>query len=115
MKTVDIAEVTTLLATYAREENQEPVILMAKKKPIALLLPVGDADLETVSLSMNPKFLAIIEESRRCHEAEGGISSEEMCRRYGVRLPGPRDATGKSRKRKSQSQQPSGKKDAGQV
>jgi hypothetical protein len=36
--------------------------------------------METVALSTNPEFLALIERSRA--RAEGGISSEEMRRRF---------------------------------
>ncbi len=45
---------------------------------------VKDAQQETVSLSTNPKFLALIERSRQRHEQEGGLSSDEMRRRLGV-------------------------------
>ena len=40
-----------------------------------------DADIEAVSLSNNPKFIALIERSRARQRSEGGISSEEMRRR----------------------------------
>ncbi|GFP20502.1 hypothetical protein HKBW3S03_02005, partial [Candidatus Hakubella thermalkaliphila] len=43
-----------------------------------------NADMETVSLSTNPQFLALIERSRARQQAEGGISSEEMRRRLGL-------------------------------
>jgi antitoxin (DNA-binding transcriptional repressor) of toxin-antitoxin stability system len=49
--------------------------------PIAALVAVEKADLETLSLSTNPQFLALIERSRARQRAEGGISSEEMRRR----------------------------------
>ena len=42
------------------------------------------ADFETVSLSTNPKFLAMIERSRARQKLEGGISSGEMRRRLGI-------------------------------
>ena len=44
-------------------------------------MAVNNADMETVSLSNNPEFLALIERSPVRHKAEGGISSEEMRRR----------------------------------
>ncbi len=39
------------------------------------------ADLETISLSKNPDFLAVIERSRQRQAAEGGIPIEEMRKR----------------------------------
>lgn len=40
-------------------------------------------DVETIALSINPRFLEIIENSRARYKSEGGISSEEMRRRLG--------------------------------
>ena len=42
------------------------------------------ADVETISLSTNPEFLAIIERSRQRLAAEGGISLEEMRKKLPV-------------------------------
>jgi hypothetical protein len=39
------------------------------------------ADIETVSLSSNPKFIALIERSRAKQKTEGGLSTDEMRRR----------------------------------
>jgi len=50
-------------------------------RPVAALVPIENADLETVSLSTNRQFLDLIEWSRARIRAEGGISSEETCRR----------------------------------
>ena len=47
----------------------------------AALVSVENADLETITLSTNPQFIAMIERSRARQRAEGGISSEEMRRR----------------------------------
>jgi hypothetical protein len=42
---------------------------------------IENADWETISLSDNPKFLAILERSRKRLREEGGISPDEMRRR----------------------------------
>lgn len=81
MKSVEMKRATASLADYARDVKKEPVILTNHGRPVAALMPIKNADRETVSLSTNPQFLALIERSRRRHEAEGGISSEEMRRR----------------------------------
>jgi len=67
---------------------KEPVIVTRKGKPIAVLVPIENADLETVSLSTNRKFLKLIERSRTRQRTEGGISSNEMRRRLGVKKAG---------------------------
>ena len=69
---------------YAREINQEFVIITLSGKPIAALVPLENIDWETVKLSTNPQFLALIERSRARQQVEGGISSEEMRRRLGL-------------------------------
>lgn len=56
-----------------------------KGKPIAALVSLENADLETVALGTNRKFLALIERSRARHREEGGISADEMRRRLGVK------------------------------
>jgi len=54
-------------------------------KPFAAVVPIHNADDETVSLSMNRKFLAIIERSRSRLKKEGAISSGEIRRRLGLK------------------------------
>ncbi len=85
MKIIELAKATAPLAEYARKVKREPVVLVAKGKPVAALVPVGNADLETVALSTHPRFLAVIERSRARQKAEGGISTEEMRRRLGLK------------------------------
>jgi antitoxin (DNA-binding transcriptional repressor) of toxin-antitoxin stability system len=84
MKILERARATGSLAKYARDLNKEPVILTVGGKPVAALVPIENADLETVTLSTHPKFLALIERSRTRQKSEGGISSAEMHRRLGI-------------------------------
>lgn len=84
MKAVEITQATAPLAEYARDVSEEPVIITERGKPIAALVPIENADWETVKLSTHPEFLALIERSRARQKAEGGISSTEMRRRLGL-------------------------------
>ena len=84
MKTLELTEATAPLAEYARDVEREPIVLIVNGKPIAVLLAIEGVDLETMELSNNPKFLALIERSRKRHSEEGGISSDEMRRRLGL-------------------------------
>ncbi|MEW6668214.1 MAG: type II toxin-antitoxin system prevent-host-death family antitoxin [Thermodesulfobacteriota bacterium] len=85
MKRIDISEATGSLAEYVRDTTQEPVIVMEGGRPVAALVPIEDADLETVSLSSNAEFIALIERSRLRHGVEAGISPAEMRRRLGLK------------------------------
>jgi len=86
MKTVEMTKATAPLADYAREVDKEPLIVTKRGRPVAALMPIENADDETVSLSTNRRFLALIERSRQRHDTEGGISTEEMRRRLRVPL-----------------------------
>ena len=64
--------------------QDDPLIVTRGGKPFAVLLPIEDADLETVMLSVHPKFTEIIRRSRARRRAEGAIPSEEVRRRLGL-------------------------------
>ena len=85
MKVLEMKEATGSLADYASRVNDEPVVITVSGKPVAALVAVSNVDEETISLATNPKFLAILDRSRARESAEGGISSEEMRRRLGLR------------------------------
>lgn len=81
MKTLELDDAKKTLAEYAKKVKKEPVIVTIDGKPLAALIGLGGADMETVSLSNNPKFLDLIERSRAHVKSEGGISIEDMRRR----------------------------------
>ncbi len=81
MKTVEVSKATLPLSDYTKEIKKEPVIITKEGRPVAILVSIPNADIETVSLTNNPKFIALIERSRAKQKSEGGISSEEMRRR----------------------------------
>ena len=76
MKTVEISEIVSLLENY--DQTKQPLILTRNGQPIAALFPVEDIDMETLSLSLNPKFISLIEESRKSQEEEGRIFLEDI-------------------------------------
>ena len=81
MKTVEISKANLPLSDYTKGIKKEPVIITKEGRPVAVLVSILNADVETVSLSNNPRFVALIERSRAMQKSEGGISSEEMRRR----------------------------------
>ena len=84
MKTVEIGDATQTLGEAARGVCDEPVVLTEDGRPMAVLLPIENADLETVSLSSNPRFLAMIERSRTRQREEGDLSPDQVRRRLGL-------------------------------
>ena len=84
MKAIEVDQATASLAEYAREVKTEPVLLTEHGCPVAALFSLENVDLESLSLSTNPQFMEIIEQSRARLAAAGGISSDEMRRRLGL-------------------------------
>ena len=82
MKVVEKQDATRTLAEYAAEIRGGPVVVTDHGQPVAALVPIENADLETVALSQNRQFLDLIERSRSRVRTEGGVSSEEMRRRF---------------------------------
>ena len=84
MKTIDMNKATKTLGECAREAGTEPLVVTQGGRPIAVLLALENADLETVSLSTNARFLELIERSRSRMAEEGGLSSEEVRRQLSI-------------------------------
>jgi prevent-host-death family protein len=84
MKTVEIDDANMSLADYARKVKEEAFVVTDHGKPVAVLLPLENTDLETASLSSNPRFLELIERSRSRMNQEGGIPGDEVRRRLGL-------------------------------
>jgi len=81
MTKIEFKKASEPLSKYAQKARKDPVIVVKRGKPFAAVVPIRNADEETVSLSTNRKFLAIIERSRSRTKKEGGISSKELRRR----------------------------------
>jgi len=83
VRAVEISDAVESLAEYARQASPGPVVVTRNGQPLAVIVSAEDADMESISLSLNPDFMEIIERSRKRQESEGGISSEEMRRKFG--------------------------------
>jgi len=84
MKKIEMAKASGPLSEYAREARKNPIVVVKNGKPVAALVALRNADVETVSLSTSKEFLAIIERSRSRLKREGGISSKQIRRRLGL-------------------------------
>jgi antitoxin (DNA-binding transcriptional repressor) of toxin-antitoxin stability system len=75
---IDMINATESLATYVRKADAGPVVITDEGRPVAALVILENADLETVALSTDPEFLDLIQSSRARHAHEGGLTSAEM-------------------------------------
>ena len=84
MKTIELSEVSAL-APHFQPGSHEPVILTENGHTIATILPADEQDVESLLLSINPQFQAIlVDRSERHLESEGGLSSAEVRGRLGL-------------------------------
>ena len=60
------------------------IVVVKRGKPFAAVVPIRNADEETVTLSTNRKFMTIIERSRARVKREGGIPAGELRRRVAL-------------------------------
>jgi hypothetical protein len=82
MKRLDINQTSIPLARLAH--RKEPTVFTDEGKDVAVLYPVRECDRESLSLSMNPRFMAIINRSRARTKPGTGISSDELRRQLGI-------------------------------
>jgi hypothetical protein len=87
MTKVDVEQTDLTLPELARLARKELVVLTRNGKPMASVQRLSDADWECIALANNPKFMAMIEESRRSLREEGGIPIEDVARELGLTLP----------------------------
>ncbi|MBI3329184.1 MAG: hypothetical protein HYZ81_21090 [Nitrospinae bacterium] len=85
MRTLELNDATESLAEYVKRMEEEPVIIVHKGVALAVLAPLGDTDYESVALSTNPKFIEMLDRSRKRLREEGGISLEDMRKEFEAR------------------------------
>lgn len=78
MKTIDLEKASKPLSEYVNEIDNEILILKSKDKPVAAIVSLKNVDMESISLSTNPEFLRIIENSRKEFKLGKIISFDEM-------------------------------------
>ena len=84
MKKLTLSEANQFLAQLARDPKGAPAVVMKGRKPIAVILPAGEADYETVSLSFNQTFLDIMRRSQRSVETGRTYTSQEIRQEFGL-------------------------------
>lgn len=84
MKTVKMPMSAKQMRRAISEANGEPVIVTDAGKPLVAMVPIEGADRETLSLSTNPRFLAILRRSLRDLDAGQVIAQDETRRQSGI-------------------------------
>jgi hypothetical protein len=84
MTKIELKKASEPLSKYAQKARKNPVIVVKRGKPFAAVVPILNADHETVSLSTNRKFLAVIERSRSRTKTVGTIFFKDLRRRLGL-------------------------------
>src|ERR1700674_1456236 len=84
MKVVPVEQADLTFPELAERAKAGPVILTRKGKPLASIKDLSGSDWESISLANNPRFLALIEESRRSYREEGGIPLDEVRQELGL-------------------------------
>src|SRR5262245_40995161 len=97
MKLVALEQSDLTVPQLAELARKGPIILTRRGKPLAAVKDLSGSDWEAVSLANNPRFLALIEKSRRSYKEQGGISLKELRAELGLKGP-PRQS---SRKKKT--------------
>ena len=69
MKAIELSEVAAL-SPHVKPGCAEPLLLTDHGQVVATIVPASEQDAESMLLSINPKFEAILERSRRRLEAE---------------------------------------------
>ena len=81
MKTLELRNAGGSVATYVGDAKKGPVVFTVKGDPVAALVRVTSADLETLSLASNRTFLRMIARSRNALKTKGSLSAREVRRR----------------------------------
>ena len=80
MKTIELSEVAALVPLL-QSDSQEPLLVTQNGQTVAAIVPANEEEAESLLLSINPKFQAILERSQRRLESEGAITIAEVRKR----------------------------------
>jgi hypothetical protein len=84
VKRIDVSKATAPLSKYATRAGRETVVVTVRGKPVIAVVSLEGVDAESLAVSTSPKFLGIIERSRKRHADEGGISAKDVRRLLGL-------------------------------
>jgi hypothetical protein len=84
MKVVPLEKSTMTVPELVELAKSEAVVLTRDGQPLVTVRDVSGCDWESASLANNPRFIALIEESRRSYQDGGGIGLEQLRKELGL-------------------------------
>ncbi len=84
MKTIEISTASKSLAEYARDLEDDFVVLTSNSKPVAAIVSLRNVDPESLALSTNAEFLEAIDMARRECAAGQTVSLNAMKQKLGI-------------------------------
>ena len=99
MKLVPVDQTELTVPEIAKMAKQETVILTQNGKPLAAVKDLSGTDWESVSLANDPKFIAIIEASRRSYRKSGSTSLRDLRSDLGLKSKSGKPVARKRRKK----------------
>jgi hypothetical protein len=97
MNKVELEGTQLTIPDLAELAKKGPVILTRHGKPLVAVKDLSGSDWESIALANNPRFWALIEESRRSYRDHGATSLEEIRQEFGLTTK-RRRGTGRKRK-----------------
>lgn len=95
MTTISVQNSSMALSELVKLARREFVVLRHNGKICFGLVRLDENDLEALSLSQNPDFMAMLDKARARYDAQGGLSLEETKRL--LRKGRPKTASRKKR------------------
>ena len=84
MKVVPLEESRMTVPELVELAKCEAIILTRDGQPLVTVRDVSGCDWESASLANSPRFMALIEQSRRSHQDGGGIDVEQLRQELGL-------------------------------
>jgi hypothetical protein len=80
VRKLEINQATSPLGQYVRELGSGPLLMTEDGHALAVLLPIDDTDLESLSHSLSPHFQAVIDQARAEYRAGRSLCPDEARR-----------------------------------
>ena len=78
MKVVPLEGTTMTVPELVELARDEAIILTRDGQPLVSVRDVSGSDWESAARTLNPRFVAVIEQSRRSYREQGGIGLEQL-------------------------------------
>jgi hypothetical protein len=84
MKLIPLENASLTVRELAAMAKEESIVITENGEPVLSVKNVAGSDWESVALASNPRFQALIEESRRAYREQGGIGIEQIRQELGI-------------------------------